>query len=704
MRTVTRVVVACAGLVAATTQVPGAGPPPAAAAPADYTFHFTLLPPTSPLGRWSVEGLPATPVPRTGATILNGDAAGVVAKVKKWVPALNHLTLRLPFRNVGTTNAAAATLVVDMISPAWDATLAPSGGYVVGSQTTPSNASMFGERIAVGAIPTTGVTWVPLTLGVGSPGAPLQDRYDVYVHVETTAGGVVTRHGLPYEGQLAHTMAKVVAPPPGGRYLALDTISPSDPTHPRWADRFEAKYNLHPAIYQFIGAAQSLDVQSIASYVTSIKQAAARGMVPAVQLNVGTVGDQGNWSYQEIVDGVHDEFITELAVAIRDLGYPVIGFVGEEFNKSSDRVGTSCGPTGREACSTNATFTASDANAYGDPAYPDGPERFRDSVRHIVDLFDEVGATNVTKIIMTNNASYNIRTVEVGEFDIGFPYDHDGTADGWWDAAQYYYPGPDYLDITGTQVYNNFPNPTSAAFPYPSLYDAYTRHKNGYLEWTAIAPDAMFALPDEIQMYASFPEATQDRSPLIEAWYDNMARFPKARYFGLYESGADNGFCVSLVVVCPSNPPVWVTTGLADYGYFHPEEIETFRAGEQAAGFVQTPTFSAQTQAPARITDLAAAAGVGSVSLTWTAPGAEGATGTAHHYVLRCRLGTSLVASTWSRYDTATLAAPAPLGAGATQTAAVSGLAPGTYACGVKATNGAAMSAPISNVVTFSVS
>ena len=35
-------------------------------------------------------------------------------------------------------------------------------------------------------------------------------------------------------------------------------------------------------------------------------------------------------------------------------------------------------------------------NGYGDPYFPDGPERFRDAYRHIIDLFRKEDVKNIT--------------------------------------------------------------------------------------------------------------------------------------------------------------------------------------------------------------------------------------------------------------------------------------------------------------------
>src|SRR5262249_2660691 len=151
------------GIVAVALLAPLAALRPAAtqATRPDYTFHITLTPPATPLQSWTVSGTPATPITRSGAEIVDGDATGPLptpppgtpATVAAWTPAQTHLDLTLYFRNVGTANATASTLVVDMISPAWDMTLSPSGGFVRGTATYTSAGNQFGEHIAAGAMP-----------------------------------------------------------------------------------------------------------------------------------------------------------------------------------------------------------------------------------------------------------------------------------------------------------------------------------------------------------------------------------------------------------------------------------------------------------------------------------------------------------------------------------------------------------------------
>jgi hypothetical protein len=76
---------------------------------------------------------------------------------------------------------------------------------------------------------------------------------------------------------------------------------------------------------------------------------------------------------------------------------------------------------------------------YGDPNWPDGPEHYRDAYRHIIDIFRQEGATNVTFIFQTN-------TVDGGYLPGSY----------WepWQQMHFYYPGDDYIDWLGLSVYS----------------------------------------------------------------------------------------------------------------------------------------------------------------------------------------------------------------------------------------------------------
>lgn len=74
---------------------------------------------------------------------------------------------------------------------------------------------------------------------------------------------------------------------------------------------------------------------------------------------------------------------------------------------------------------------------YGDSSYADGPERFRDAFRHVIELFRGRGLTNVTWVFhVDSNPSPKP--------------DAPGNA---WNAIDKYYPGDNYIDWLGASVY-----------------------------------------------------------------------------------------------------------------------------------------------------------------------------------------------------------------------------------------------------------
>ncbi len=73
-------------------------------------------------------------------------------------------------------------------------------------------------------------------------------------------------------------------------------------------------------------------------------------------------------------------------------------------------------------------------DGYGDPAVPDGAERFRDAYRHVVDVCRAAGASNITWF---------------------FHVDVEGAPAAAWNAPSVYYPGDAYVDWIGVSAYGS---------------------------------------------------------------------------------------------------------------------------------------------------------------------------------------------------------------------------------------------------------
>ncbi len=108
-------------------------------------------------------------------------------------------------------------------------------------------------------------------------------------------------------------------------------------------------------------------------------------------------------------------------------------------------------------------------DGYGDPAYPDGPERYRDAYRHVIDLFDEERTDNITWFF--HATSYSEPAQE-------------------WNKPKYYYPGDDYIDWVGVSVYGSL-DPRDN---YWDTFDETLENNNAYQDILDISSHKPFAL------------------------------------------------------------------------------------------------------------------------------------------------------------------------------------------------------------------
>jgi beta-mannanase len=122
---------------------------------------------------------------------------------------------------------------------------------------------------------------------------------------------------------------------------------------------------------------------------------------------------------QDIIDGKYDPVYKGWAAGVKEFGNPIFLRWGHEMN-------------GDWYTWSGAKNGAGTLNGYGDPAKPDGPERYVAAFKRIHDIFDKEGATNVLWIWCPN---------------IG------GVTGAWNDIANYY-PGDAYVDWIGMDGYN----------------------------------------------------------------------------------------------------------------------------------------------------------------------------------------------------------------------------------------------------------
>ncbi|HHJ13706.1 MAG TPA: beta-mannanase [Gammaproteobacteria bacterium] len=150
----------------------------------------------------------------------------------------------------------------------------------------------------------------------------------------------------------------------------------------------------------------------------------AAGRVPFVRLMARTRYDEGMadpvFSMQAILDGEFDDALRGWAIAAREWDKPLLVEFGTEVNGEWFPWNGLHNGGGR-------------TDGYGAPQLADGPERFRDAYRHIIDIFRAEAATKLTWFFHVNADSEPVED---------------------WNSMAAYYPGDDYIDWIGVSVYN----------------------------------------------------------------------------------------------------------------------------------------------------------------------------------------------------------------------------------------------------------
>ncbi|RLD30493.1 MAG: hypothetical protein DRI73_10265, partial [Bacteroidetes bacterium] len=125
------------------------------------------------------------------------------------------------------------------------------------------------------------------------------------------------------------------------------------------------------------------------------------------------------YTMQNIIDGNFDDSLREWARDSKNANIPILVDFALEMN--GDWFSWSGYYNGGKI-----------SDQYGDPDLFDGPERYRDAYRHIIDIFREEKVNNVTWF---------------------FHPDIYSEPDKEWNKAKYYYPGDNYIDWIGVSIY-----------------------------------------------------------------------------------------------------------------------------------------------------------------------------------------------------------------------------------------------------------
>ena len=156
----------------------------------------------------------------------------------------------------------------------------------------------------------------------------------------------------------------------------------------------------------------------------AVQTIVAAGRVPFVRMMARSDYDEGgpdeNYTMQSIVAGSWDAELRRWCADAAATGVPLLVDFGIEVNGEWFPWNGRWNGGGR-------------TEGYGDPTLPDGPERFRDAYRRIVDLCRAEGAANLTWFFHVDVGSYP-------EAD-------------WNSDFANYYPGDGYVDWIGISDY-----------------------------------------------------------------------------------------------------------------------------------------------------------------------------------------------------------------------------------------------------------
>jgi Glycosyl hydrolase family 26 len=244
-----------------------------------------------------------------------------------------------------------------------------------------------------------------------------------------------------------------------------------------------------------------------------------------------------HFSLQHIIDGQFDPQLRAWADEARNTNIPILAEFGTEIEDAWGPWSAVWNGAGR-------------TDGYGDPSYPDGAERYRDAYRHIVTLFRQEGATNVTWFIHF----------------AGFHYSD------WWNDPKWYYPGDDYIDWLGISNYGSV-NTIDPEIPFSTPLDA-----DGYYnELTSFSKRPLAVLELGVT-----DNAAHGKPAWIRDAFDTIksGRFPRIHAVSWWNTGAF--------------PPPNINTRIDS----SPDALNALRESVADPFFAQQPQFSGDCRPP----------------------------------------------------------------------------------------------------------
>lgn len=353
------------------------------------------------------------------ADIKANDSDGPVS-----VTTSDTLSIKVSLNAGGNTNGADWWVLVHCPDDQWYYYNLSSGTFRPGINATYQGAlfDIVSYQVFNSAISTATAGVYTLYFGVDMTADSAITMGDIYydsVVVNVSAGTTST---LIYHGVATHSWSNLVTP--GGNQT----------------ENLKAEVSAYEAAagrtVSFVEFAHEWKTDGPAFPVTVATAIKNRGATPFIFLNLRStdVAEEPDPIYNlaAIISGEFDTDFAAWADAAKNFGSEIIVSWGWEMN---------------------GAWSAWSGTYNGGPV--EGPKRFREAYRHIVEL-------------MRNRGASNIRWA----FHINFPEYPDEP----WNAFENYYPGNDVIDIVGASIYSA-QSPADVFFPsFESLFDpAYSR-------------------------------------------------------------------------------------------------------------------------------------------------------------------------------------------------------------------------------------
>lgn len=212
-------------------------------------------------------------------------------------------------------------------------------------------------------------------------------------------------------------------------------------------------------------------------------------------------------SVPRVLKGDFDDYIRRVAGEVKAYGKPLMLSLFSELNWQA---AMSFGKDG-----TTRISEADDiCGQYGDPAWPDGPERVRDVHMHVIDIFRAEGVKNVTWFMYANSGYMD---PQAKDFSI-------------WLHPRFLYPGDAYIDWVGQSTY--FIDPRWGHSPSEDASTIERALLPGYKAWGEVTQRPMF-LPE----FGPVGDKQTDRGPVLkQVMTEVLPTLPRVRALTLADA------------------------------------------------------------------------------------------------------------------------------------------------------------------------